>query len=256
MSTVIACYKWVVDEADIRVKVDQTIDIARAGRKISDYDKNAIETAVVLADAIGANPVGLTFGDDTVQKSLKDALSRGLEKTLWIETTSDLSADSAVTARALAAGVRTVEDPQLVICAEGSSDSYSRQTAPRLGALLDWPVITSVCELSVDGNTVTAVRHLDNVLETVEAQLPVVVAVLPEINQPRIPGLKAVMAAGRKPSEKISVSDFGIDLNPSITTDSLSIYSQERKKQIIEGENPVEQVRGLVRSLTKEGVLS
>lgn len=255
MSIVIACYKWVVDEADIRVNSDGSIDISRAGHKISEYDKNAIEAAVELAESAGGTPVGLSFGDGGVQKSLKDALSRGLEKGIWVQSPEGAPIDGAVTARALAAAVRNVEDATLVVLAEGSSDVYARQTAPRVGALLDWPVITSVSQVSVSGNTVTAVRHLGDTLETIEAELPAVISVLPEINHPRIPGLKAVMAAGKKPVETFAADSLGIDLEPLVLVESLSSYSQDRRKSIIEGATVEDQAKALVSALTKEGVL-
>jgi electron transfer flavoprotein beta subunit len=43
MAKVIACYKWVADETDIKVNTDSTIDISKAKYKISDYDRNVIE---------------------------------------------------------------------------------------------------------------------------------------------------------------------------------------------------------------------
>ncbi len=90
--------------------------------------------------------------------------------------------------------------PELVICAEGSSDVYARQTAPRLGAALDWPVITSVSHMTIAGNTLTAKRTLDDCVETVQVALPAVVAVLPEMNEAPLPSLKAVIGAAKNPA--------------------------------------------------------
>ncbi|MGI6548685.1 MAG: electron transfer flavoprotein subunit beta/FixA family protein [Syntrophomonadales bacterium] len=255
MSKIVACYKWVLDEADIRINSDLSIDMSKAKGKISDYDRNAIEAAVKLAEVTGDKPVGLTFGSSKAKQSLKDALSRGLEEGFWVKAEEAETADGAVTARALAAGVKAMGDVKLVVCAEGASDTYARQTAPRMGALLDLPVVTSIAQISIEGNTVTAVRKLDDCLETVKFELPAVIAVLPEAFQPTIPGLKAVMAAGKKPVTEYKPGDLGVDLTAQREVTEIKAYAQERRNEIIEGDDAAAKVAALVASLKKEGVL-
>lgn len=255
MSNIIACYKWVADEADIKVNADLTVDVSKAKGKISDYDRNVIEAAVQIAQSAGGKAIGLTFGDMKTRLSLKDALSRGLEEACWVQTDSAENADGAATARALAAGAKAIGDIGLLICAEGASDTYARQTAPRLGAILDLPVVTSVCKLSLEGSTLTAVRKLDDCLKTVQVDLPAVIAVLPEVNQPAIPGLKAVMAASKKPVAEYQASDLGVDLAPKQTVVALQAFAQERKNIIIQGDDTAAQVAELAAYLKREGVL-
>jgi electron transfer flavoprotein beta subunit len=255
MSQIVACYKWVLDEADIKINTDLSVDTGKAKSKISDYDKNAIETAVEVAKATGGKPVGLTFGSSKARQSLKDALSRGLDEAFWVKSEAAESVDNAVSAKALAAGIKAMGDVGLVVCAEGASDTYARQTAPRIGAALDWPVVTSICRISVEGNSITAVRKLDDCLETVRVEMPAVIAVLPETFQPTIPGLKAVMAAGKKPVTEYEAQDLGIDITPRREVLEMKGYAQERKNVIIEGDDAATKVAGLVAVLKKEGVL-
>lgn len=255
MSNIIACYKWVVDETDIKVDADLSVDFSKAKGKISDYDRNAIEEAVKLAEKLGGKAIGLTFGNRKTKQSLKDALSRGLAEAVWVKDEGAELVDNVVTAKALAAGVTTVSDVSLIICADGASDTYARQTAPRVAALLDLPVITSVCEMDIEGNILTAVRKLDDCLETVSVELPAIVSVLPEINQPSIPGLKAVMAAGKKPVKEIEALDLGVDMSVKRNDVEVKAYSQERKNIIIDGEDSSSQVAELITYLKKEGVL-
>ncbi|NLW43889.1 MAG: electron transfer flavoprotein beta subunit/FixA family protein [Syntrophomonadaceae bacterium] len=255
MSKIVACYKWVLDESDIRINSDLSVDFSKAKGKISDYDRNAIEAAVKLAEAVGAKPVGLTFGSSKARQSLKDALSRGLEEAFWVKAEEAENADGAVTARALAAGIKAMGDVALVICAEGASDTYARQTASRIGALLDLPVVTSVLRVTVEGNTVTAVRKLDDCLETVKFELPGVISVLPEAFQPTIPGLKAVMAAGKKPVTEYDCGSLGVNLVSARKVMEVKAYAQERRNIIIEGDNAAAKVAAVVSNLKKEGVL-
>ena len=51
MPNIAVCYKWVPDEQDIRVNAsDRSLDFSRTKYKISDYDRNAIEEACLLAE--------------------------------------------------------------------------------------------------------------------------------------------------------------------------------------------------------------
>jgi len=255
MPNIVACYKWVTDEADIKVNADLSVDLSKAKGKISDYDRNAIEAAVQIAGQSGGRAVGLTFGSSKTKQSLKDALSRGLEEAYWVKAEEADAADGNLTARALVAGIKALGDVSLLICAEGASDSYARQTAPRIAAALDLPAITSVCQLKLEGQILTAVRKLDDSLQTVKVELPAVIAVLPEAFQPTIPGLKAVMAAGKKPVTEYEAKDLGVDLLAGRELIEVKGYAQERKNVIIEGNDAKTKVAELKAYLKKEGVL-
>lgn len=256
MPTVIACYKWVVDEADIKTNADLSIDCSKAKWKISDYDKNAIEAAVRTAHNIGAKAVALTFGPSQAKTSLKDALSRGPEEVYWVNSQLAEAADGFVTSRVLAAAVKQIAEASLVICAEGSSDVYARQTAPRLAATLDWPVVTSVTALSIEGNVLTAVRSLKNCTETVQVELPAVVSVLPEINPAPIPSLKSIVSASKKPVVEFSAEQLDVaDIKAKTQVQSMKAYVMKRKNIIIAEGDSSSKIRELVASLKKEGVL-
>lgn len=255
MSKIIACYKWVADEADIRINPDQSVDTTKAKGKISDYDKNAIEAAVEAAGKLGGQAVTLTFGNAGAKPSIKDALSRGPEEAYWVKAAEADQADGAVTARALAAAIQKIGDSSLVICAEGASDTYARQIAPRIGAILNLPVISSVIKMTFEGNSLVATRKLEDSLETVKVELPAVVAVLPEANNPPLPGLKAVMAAGKKPLTEYSAADLGIDFKPRNQVVAVKGYVMNRKNIIFDAGDSVSRVKELAAALRKEGVL-
>lgn len=255
MLKIVACYKWVADEADIRINADLSVDLSKAKGKISDYDKNAIEAAVQTATKLGGKAVGLTFGAANAKQSIKDALSRGLEEGFYINAEEAKSADGAATAKALAAALKKIEDVGLVVCAEGASDTYQRQTAPRIGAILDIPAVTSVAKIEVAGNTLTATRKLDDCMQTVKVELPAVISVLPEINSAPIPGLKAVLAAGKKPLTELKDADLEADLAAKTTVVGFKGYVMNRKNIILSEGDSNAKVKELAAALKKEGVL-
>ena len=256
---IIACYKWVLDEADLVVNPDLSINTSRAAHKISDYDRNAIQVAMEAAGE-GDEVVALTYAGVEAQKSLKDVLSRGPARAVWVKDETATTAGGAATAKVLAAAVTAIgNDVGLVVCAEGASDTYAHEVGPRLGALLEWPIITNVRSVSLNGTTLTATRLLNEQVETVQATLPAIITVLPEAAPAPIPGLKMVLAAAKKPVTEYQLSDLGLsaaELAPMSTTVSLQGYAMNRKNVLFDAGKPAELVRQLVSALVQEGVLS
>ncbi|HPF20307.1 MAG TPA: electron transfer flavoprotein beta subunit/FixA family protein [Syntrophomonas sp.] len=259
MANIISCYKWVFDEEDIRINpADLSVDCSKAKSKISEYDRNAIAVAVTTGEQRGDQVISLTFGNAGVKQSLKDVLSRGPAEAFWISDALAEKADGWVTANVLAAAIEKIGDYSLIVCGEGAADTYAHQIGPRLGALLNIPVISCVAGIELDGNKITAIRKLEDYRETVKATLPVVITVLPEIMEAPIPGLKAVMVAGKKPNTELKITDLGLtenELRPCIKPIDMRGYANNRKNIVISDGNAAAKVTELIGHLKKEGVL-
>lgn len=259
MANIISCYKWVFDEEDIRINpADLSVDSSKAKSKISEYDRNAIAAAVSVGEERGDKVIALTFGNAGAKQSLKDALSRGPAEAYWVNDTLAENADGFVTANILAAAIRKIGDYSLVVCAEGAADTYAHQVGPRIGALLNIPIISCVSSIKVEGNQIIAQRKLEDYMETVKAALPVVITVLPEIMEAPIPGLKAVMNAGKKPNTELKITELGMaenDLQPKISAKDLRGYASNRKNTLITEGDAATKVNQLLVNLKKEGVL-
>jgi electron transfer flavoprotein beta subunit len=258
MAKIIACYKWVADEADLRINPDLSVDLSKAKGKISEYDKNAIEAAVQAAKGTGDTAVTLTFGSGKAKQSIKDALSRGPAEGFWVNSTSAEQADGAATSKVLAAAIEAMGDYGLILCAEGASDTFARQVGPRIAARLDIPCVSSATGFAVDGGVVTISRRLEDCIEVIATDLPAVVCVLPEINKPPIPGLKAVLDAGKKPVREFRLEDLGLseaDLAPKTELKDFSAYVMNRKNVIMDADSAAAKVKELVANLKREGVV-
>jgi electron transfer flavoprotein beta subunit len=259
MPKCLVCYKWTLDEQDIKIKPeDLSLDSSRAKGKISDFDRNAIEEAALLVEKNGGAVDALTYGAATVKQSLKDALSRGPEKVYWVADASAESADASVTANVLAAAIRKLGQYDLILCGEGSSDLFNQQTASRLAALLGLPCLSFLQKLSVEGDVVKATRKLEDGTEEVSVKGPVVVSVLSEINKPRIPTLKQVLGASKKPNEEIKIADLGLkpeDLQPKAVRKSVKGFVMQRKNVIYKESSAADNVAKLKSSLASEGLI-
>ncbi|NLO22055.1 MAG: electron transfer flavoprotein subunit beta/FixA family protein [Syntrophomonadaceae bacterium] len=253
MPNIVCCFKWVVDEAYIKPSSSGKIDLEWAEHKLSDYDRNAIEEAVRLQEAYGGSVTAVTVAPSDATKGIKDALSRGPEKAYFINDEELENLEPSQTSAMLAQVIGGQIDYDLIICGEGSSDLYAQQVGPRLAEKLGIPCIAFVKKLSIEGQRVIAQRKSDEGVEVVSAPLPALVTVLPDINNPRVPGLKDTLAASKKPVVEISLEDLGTEYPALITDKGLRAASLVRNCTRF-GSSP-EDLQAFVESIKKTGVI-
>jgi electron transfer flavoprotein beta subunit len=255
---VITCYKWVLDEADLKIDPkSRALITERVKSKISEYDRNAIECGVQLVESNGGEVIALTAGTSETKNSLKDALSRGPAEILYVNDSAMAQADTYVTSKALATAVGQIGQYDLIVCGEGSTDGYSQQVGIRMAQLLGIPVVTFVNKVEVSGNVLIAERKLDEGIEVVEVNLPALVTVLPDVNTPRIPSLKQILAAAKKPVKEVNFQQLGIegaDSQPKVTNKEVLGAVVERKRIRVEGD-PENIATQAIEILKREGVL-
>jgi len=254
MATIIACFKWVVDEAYIRRGSSGQLDFSAVDYKISDYDRNAIEEAVRLKDAVGGSVIAVTVGVPEATKGVKDALSRGTDQCYFIADPSFRDLEPSQTAKVLADVIRNRTGSfDLILCGEGSSDLYAQQVGPRLAENIGIPCFSFVQKVTVGDGKVTAERRTEEGVEIVEAPLPVLVTVLPDINIPRIPGVKDTLMASKKPVVTVKKEELSKIPDPTLRTVGLAAVRMERACEKF-GVDAAE-IRRFVDGLKKRGVL-
>jgi electron transfer flavoprotein beta subunit len=230
MPRIIACFKWVVDEAYIRQGSSGTLDFSSVDYKISDYDRNAIEEAVRLRGASGGDVIAMTVGTPDATKGVKDALSRGPDQACFIADASFGSLEPSQTAAILADVIRNrFADYDLILCGEGSSDLYAQQVGPSLAEHLGIPCIAFAQKVELDGRKVAAERRVEEGVEVVAAELPALVTVLPEINVPRIPGVKDTLTASKKPLMTIKKEDLALSAEALLNTVGMTAARLDRR---------------------------
>ena len=200
---IVVPFKAVADDQDIVVASDGTLDRTRARRIVSIYDLNAFEAAARLAEQHeGSRVVAVTVADaaSNDSKLKKNVLSRGIDELAMVADDSCADLDARATAGQLASLIESLDGYDLVVCGDGSADVYAQQVGVQLAHALDVPCVTGVSSIkAVDGGIVVD-RMLETTVETVEVSLPAVITVTPDVAVPRIPGMKDILAAGKKPS--------------------------------------------------------
>jgi len=257
---IVVCLKQVPDLQQIRIK-DRKPLVEGAPLIFGDMDKSALEEAVRIKEKTeGTKVIALAMGGAKLKDGIKEALAIGADEAVLLIDPAFEGSDTMGTARALAKAIQRIGEYDLILCGEGSTDNYSGQVGPRLAEILDLPQITYVRELEVGDGKLRAVRNMEESFEVVEAELPAVVAVADEINQPRLASLRDILRAARKPVQEWTAADLGLsEEEVGAKGAAMEIVSnlapeQERKQIIFEGDLD-EVTQNLVNALTKEGVL-
>jgi electron transfer flavoprotein beta subunit len=253
MPNIVTCFKWVIDEAYIRRGSSGELDFSSVNYKISDYDRNAIEEAVRLKDEYGGSLAAVTVGSPESTKGLKDALSRGPDQAYFINDDSFANLEPSQTSAILADVIGSKIDYDLIVCGEGSSDLYAQQVGPRLAERLGIPCISFVLKLTIDGDHIIAERKVENGVEVTTAPMPALVTVLPDINTPRIPGVKDTLMASKKEVVNVTKENLAQTYEPTLQTTAMTAASMERSC-VKFGAEPGD-ITGFVDVLKKEGVL-
>jgi electron transfer flavoprotein beta subunit len=260
LKRIIVCLKQAVDVSQLRVdSATRQLLIASAPRKMSDFDKNALEEAVRAKEKLGDVEIfTLTVTSEDAKAVLREALAMGADKAYVVYDSSLKDIDTLSTAYVLAEAIRKIGGFDLVLCGETSLDSFSGLVGSRLAELLNLAQMSSVRKLSVEGDAVVAERALEDAVETVKAKMPALIMVTREINQPRIPSLMMIMKASKKEIVTWTVADLDVQkdkLGSKIEVIEVLAPKTERKKIRITGENVQEIADKLARAVIEEGVV-
>jgi electron transfer flavoprotein beta subunit len=260
LKRVIVCLKQAVDVTQLKVDpATRQLITASTPRKMSDFDKNALEEAVRVKEKnAGVEVVTVTVTSEEAKTVLREALAMGADKAYVVFEPSLQDVDTLGTAHILVETIKKIGEYDLVLCGESSLDSFSGLVGSRVGELLSLPQVTSVRKLSVEGDAVVGERTLEESVETVKAKLPALVTVTREINQPRIPSLMMIMKASKKEIVTWTLADLGVDkekLASKIEVVEVLAPKTERKRIRITGENAAEIADKLAKALIQEGVV-
>jgi electron transfer flavoprotein beta subunit len=209
---IVVCVKQVPDTASERTlrAADNTLDREAADGLINELDEYAIEEGLRLAEAHGGEVTILSMGPERASDSIRKALSMGADKAVHLVDDALAGSDAMGTSAALAAVLRRTGF-DLVILGSESTDARMGVMAALLAERLGVPQLSLASKVEVDGTAITVNRQTDYGYDRVQASLPAVISVVEKINEPRYPSFKGIMAAKKKPVEKLGLADLGID---------------------------------------------
>jgi electron transfer flavoprotein beta subunit len=205
---IVVAYKWAPNPQDADVRPDGSVDWSRAKNAVSEYDPVAFELARRLADATGGEVVGLTVGAASIDTPLarKAALSRGLDRLVMVADDALAGVDGTRLAAVLAAAVRAIGDVDMVLAGAAAAGQVAMTLAGELG----WLGLNAVSGVTAGDGGVVVERDLPSGVATLAVTGPVVLAASSDAVVARVPGMKDILGAAKKPVELMALTDLAV----------------------------------------------
>lgn len=252
---VVVCVKQVPDTAEVRIN-PETNTLIREGVPsiINPYDMHAIEAGLQIREKTGGKLTVMTMGPPQAESALREAISMGADEGVLLTDRAFAGSDTWATSYTLAKAVEKL-GADMVICGKQAIDGDTAQVGPEMAEFLNIPHVSYVRKIeAIAADSIRVQRLMDEGHDIVESSLPVLLTVVKELNEPRLPSLKGKMAAKKAEIRKWSSSDLAADEGKiglkGSPTQVKKIFAPEARKdrKILEG-TLEEQVRALVSEL-------
>ena len=217
MKALVAVKRVVDYNVKVRVKADGSdVDIGNVKMSMNPFDEIAVEEAVRLKESGKVSEiVAVSLGEKKCEETLRTALAMGADRAVHVET--DVKLEPLAVAKLLKA-VADKENPQILLLGKQAIDDDANQVAQMLAALLNAAQGTFASKVQIEGEEALVTREIDGGEETVALKLPAVISADLRLNEPRFVKLPNIMAAKKKPLEKLSPADLAVDISPRLNT--------------------------------------
>ena len=252
---IIVCIKQVPDTAEIKIN-PETNTLMREGVPsiINPFDLNAIEAALQIRDTSDGKVTVLTMGPPQAETSLREAISMGADEAVLLSDKAFAGSDTWATSYTLAMAIKKL-GADIIFCGKQAIDGDTAQVGPETAEFLNIPHISYIRKIEeVMDTSIRVQRLMDEGYDVVESSLPVLLTVVKELNDPRMPSLKGKMAAKKAEIKVMGFADIEADENnlglKGSPTQVKNIFAPEMKaeRKMIEG-SPDEQVDNLISEL-------
>src|SRR6187431_1765117 len=244
------CIKQVVTrEWQLRINEAKTwIRDQDASFELNEPDAYALEEALRLKEKHTGEVIVISAGPARASQVIREALARGADRAIHVESDALASADAAVVGDALAAAIKD-EQFDLVLTGLQSDDQGFGQVGVILAEKLGMPHATIIMEVQKSETGLRVKRELEGGwFQWVALPMPALLTIQSGINQLRYATLKGIMAAKKKEIKKVALAAAAPPVQ-RIT----SIYFPEKgkKTQMLPGA-PAEAAKELVKRLRDE----
>ncbi|NJN55523.1 MAG: electron transfer flavoprotein subunit beta/FixA family protein [Anaerolineae bacterium] len=180
---------------------------------LNPWDEYGVEEGVRLKENHGASDViVLTAGSEESQDALKTSLAMGCTEAILVADDAFNGSDTTGTARILAAAIQKIDGVAIAVFGKQAIDGDTGLTPMQVARKLGWTPLTNVSAINqISDNKITVERLLDDGKETVTANLPVVISVVKEINEPRYPSLMGIRKASRAEIPAWGAGDLAVE---------------------------------------------
>ena len=258
---IVVCIKQVPDTTNISIN-PETNTLVREGVEsiINPFDMYAIEEALRIKEKLGGKVTVLSMGPPQVEDALRTAISLGADEAILLTDRAFAGADTLATSLTLAEAIRKIEKVGMILMGKQAMDGDTGQVGPGVAEHLNLPHITDIRKIEeISEEEIVCERLLEDGYLRVKAKLPVIITVVKEINEPRLPSLRGKMAAKKAEIAIWNAEELGIPaertgLNGS-PTQVIKIFTPPKPGggKVFEGD-PEETVSQLLAELKAGGI--
>jgi len=259
---IVVCIKQV--PATTKVKIDpETNTLMREGTEsiINPFDTYALEEAIRIKERLGGKVTVVTMGPPQAAEALREAIAMGADDVILLSDRKFAGADTLATSYTLSKGIKKIGQFDLIICGKQTADGDTAQVGPELAQKLGVPIVTCVSKIkSIEDGCIQFQRMIEDGYEVIETEMPLVITVVKEINEPRAPSLRGMMRAKKAEIMTWTAKDIGADDKKIGMTGSptqvVRIFAPEvsKKGEIIEGK-PAEIAEKLFSKLKESKII-
>jgi electron transfer flavoprotein beta subunit len=228
-----------VPARDVALRVNsngQWLDESDLTYEMNEPDAYALEEALQLREKLGGEVIVLSAGPPRVTQTIREALAKGADRAIHIETGEQAVLDPLTTARLTTKALES-ESPELVLTGLQSDDLGYGQTGVVLAELLGFSHATIVMEVEPENGSIRVKRELeDGWFQHVTLPLPSVLTIQSGIKKLRYATLMGIKKAKTKEIRTLSVSQLGVDTSPSLTLKSIQLPPRTKQTQLLAGE--------------------
>ncbi len=209
---ILVCVKRVPNTGQTSVDSHGQLSSGGAQYILNPYDEYAVEQALQIKDKVpDAKITILSLGPAAADETLRSALAFGADAAILLCDSAFDNLDTYHTSLVLAKAVEKFGKADVVICGNKAIDADTWQIPPQLAAHLNWPQILFVKKVDqVSKDSIQAKRLTDDGYDVVQSSFPVLLSVVKEIGEPRLPSLKGKMNAKKIQIEKWDKAALGL----------------------------------------------
>ncbi len=244
-----------VPERDARIRIDAEgtwIDLQDVEFTLNESDAYALEEALQLKEEHGGEVVVLSAGPERVGKTIREALAKGADRAIHVESDDLAAYDALGVARLLAAAVKD-EQADLILTGLQSDDLGLGQTGVILAELLGLPHASLILKIEAAEGGVKVLRELeDGWFQHVELPTPAVLTIQSGNSKLRYATLMGIKKAKTKEVRRVTPLELAAEPEASVVVlERVLLPNKQRTTQILGG-SPAEAAAALVEKLRFE----
>ena len=216
---ILVCVKQVPDTAEVKIDpVKHTVIRAGVPNIFNPFDQNALEAALQMKDADKDVKITLlSMGPDQAKDVLREGLAMGADDAYLLSDRKLGGSDTLATGYALAQAIKKlaadkgIEQFDIILCGKQAIDGDTAQVGPQIACELGIPQITYARDIKVEGNKVTVQQENEEGYIVTEANFPVLITAVKDLNEPRFPTIRGTMKAKRREIPNLDAAAVAAD---------------------------------------------